>query len=272
MAGPMQLNRERIIEELRKDPGRSAKNIARSLGLDEDSVRKTIKKWEGTQEPELEKIMEKRKAYAEGGSQLVKVLRETPGASYQKIIIKLKAEAAKENVRDRDTTELFIELIGYCKKREDAELREIFLRHKKMGGWMPGGSSQNGIRYSEKVKEELRKKPERTNLELRKATGLSHDTLSDVLRKMKESKEPEALMLLAKRDAYLDGGAALAEVLRTSPGAKYPEIAIQLLEKTKKSYDIPKVMERLIEYAKKHKDEGLKEIMLKHKKAGGWMP
>jgi len=169
-------------------------------------------------------------------------------------------------------TELFKGLIEYCRKEEDGALRETLLRHKKAGGWMPGAESTGGIRHPEKVMEELRKSPGKTNRELGKSIGLSQDTLREVLRKMRESKDTEIVMLLARREAYANGGGALAEALRTNPGAKYPEIASQMAQKTGKIHNIAKIFIGLAYHCKKHHDREVMGILIAHKKAGGWMP
>jgi len=69
-------SRELLLEALKKDPGRSAKNLARSLGVTDDMVRKMIRGMESSEAPEMKKLMAKRKAHTEGGAQLVRVLRE----------------------------------------------------------------------------------------------------------------------------------------------------------------------------------------------------
>ena len=267
-----QTNLEKIIEELKQDPGRSAKNIGKRLGVAESTAISVISKLAESEEPEIKKLIAKRKAYVEGGSQLAKILKAIPGASYQKITIKLREHTLKDGVRARDMTELFEGLIGYCREEKDTALRETLAAHKKAGGWMPGAGSLDGIRYSEKFMEELRKNPGKANKELGMSLGLSLDSLREVMRKMKESKDPESLMLLAKRELYLEGAAELVERLKASPGASYPEIAGKIAEKTGKRYNIPKLMELLIGYAKKHKDTEVRETILAHKKAGGWMP
>jgi len=107
------------------------------MGCSKGTVTDAIKWLEASEEPEMKKLLAKRKAYKGGGSQLVKILKNSPGARYQKITMELREDSAKETVRPLDTAELLRGLIKYCKECKDEELREILLKHKKAGGWMP---------------------------------------------------------------------------------------------------------------------------------------
>ena len=130
-------NLENIIEKLKKDPGVQAKNIGKAVGLNDYSVRKTIHRIKGSEDPELRKLYAKRQAYLKGGNKLVSILQEKPGLSYHTLGRRLKEKGRNARIYPEKLEKLFKGLIDYCKKHKDKELRKIIIEHKKRGGWMP---------------------------------------------------------------------------------------------------------------------------------------
>lgn len=128
---------EKVLEAMRKTPGKSAKNIGRAMDMAEGQARAAIKKLETSEDPEIKKLIAKRNAYVMGGAQLVNIIKATPGIGYQKITLYLRDASASEGFRPLDAADLLRGLISYCKEWKDAELREIILKHKNAGGWMP---------------------------------------------------------------------------------------------------------------------------------------
>ena len=128
---------EKLIEELKKDPGITAAKIEQNAGIREDYVRTLLRKLRNSKDKEIERLMDKRQAYENGGSQLLKILKEEPGISYRKTVRELKEKTAGEKMRAGHPIDLFKGLIGYCKRSKDKKIREIIVTHKKKGGWMP---------------------------------------------------------------------------------------------------------------------------------------
>ena len=128
---------EILIEELKKEPGMPIMTIERKTGFDRESVRRLLKKLEEIGNPETKKLLFKRKAYLEGGGQLMKILEQEPGIKYGRLIPRIKEEVKKHKTHLRNIDDLFNGLILYCKKYGDKKMKDIIVTHKKKGGWMP---------------------------------------------------------------------------------------------------------------------------------------
>ncbi len=129
--------RTEIIEKLEKDPGILVRLMAKKTGISQSSISNALIDLGKSEDPEIKKLCAKREAYLWGGSQLIKILKEQPGANYRLTARKLTSKMQKAKTRTKDPEELLKGLIGYCKKYKDEELREILIKHKKAGGWMP---------------------------------------------------------------------------------------------------------------------------------------
>ena len=127
----------KIIEELKKDPGITPKGIEKNTGIKSDYSRRLLKELEKTENPEIKEALIKREEYPKGGNQLLKILRENPGLTYNAAAAKLKVEIKKNKLYAEKPEDIFKRLIWYCKKYQDKKIREIIVAHKKKGGWMP---------------------------------------------------------------------------------------------------------------------------------------
>ncbi len=128
---------EALIKELEKDPGKPAISLAKSLDGSQSGIGLLLRKLQKFKEPEIMKLLAKREAYLKGGSQIVEMIKKDPGISYYSMNRKLKADGQKLRITVAKPEELLKGLIGYCKKYKDKELREILVKYKKAGGWMP---------------------------------------------------------------------------------------------------------------------------------------
>ena len=129
--------RTETIEKLKKDPGISLTLMAKKTGISQSLMSDVLRDLRRSEDPEIKKLCAKREAYLWGGSQLIKILKEQPGANYRLTARKLTSKMQNAKTRTKDPEELLKGLIGYCKKYKDEELREILIKHKKAGGWMP---------------------------------------------------------------------------------------------------------------------------------------
>jgi len=137
MTTTMRVHANKIIEELKKDPGKHTRDIEKTTGLAEPIVRKTLNLLEGSEEREVRKLMAKRAAYSRGGTYIIKQITKEPGSGYRQIDALVRESCEKDRVKRAETEELLEGIIDYCRKWKDKELREILLSHKNAGGWMP---------------------------------------------------------------------------------------------------------------------------------------
>jgi len=138
MSSETRVNAEKVLEEIGKDAGKTTREIGKTIGISDDYVRKLIRWLEASEGPEAKKLLAKRAAYARGGAYIVKEIKKEPGSSYRLINARFRTDAQKDRRNNKgDVKELLRGLIMYCKKYKDEELRDILLKHKNAGGWMP---------------------------------------------------------------------------------------------------------------------------------------
>jgi len=130
-------NIAKVIEELKRNPGRSMTMIARNIGVHSSSVTNILLQIRKLEDPEIKTLLAKREAYVKGGEELVRMIRENPGISYIGMTKKLKEKVISSRTTYTKPDKLLEGLIGYCKRYKDKELKEVLIRHKKAGGWMP---------------------------------------------------------------------------------------------------------------------------------------
>lgn len=133
----MMFHAKKVLEELKKDPGKHTREMEKTTGLREGAIRKILILLEASEEHETKKLMAKRAAYSRGGTYLAKQITKEPGSGYRAIDTVVREGCEKDRVKRAETEELFKWIIEYCKKWKDAELKEILLKHKNAGGWMP---------------------------------------------------------------------------------------------------------------------------------------
>lgn len=130
-------NKDKVRAEIEKDPGKTSRAIAKLLGMDDSTVRKKIHELEGLDEPADKKLMAKREVCLNGGAQVVKTIKEQPGASYRKITSDLGCNKKTLAVRIDDPDIIFKRLVKYCKNYKDKELRQILKTHIENWGYWP---------------------------------------------------------------------------------------------------------------------------------------
>ena len=111
--------------------------IARNIGVHSSSVTNILLQIRKLEDPEIKTLLAKREAYVKGGEELVRMIRENPGISYIGMTKKLKEKVISSRTTYTKPDKLLEGLIGYCKRYKDKELKEVLIRHKKAGGWMP---------------------------------------------------------------------------------------------------------------------------------------
>jgi len=130
-------NKKKLLEMIMEEPGKPVKDMAETLGVETSYIYILLRYLRKTKGPEMIKLLAKREAYLRGGKQLLDIITKKPGAGYRVIARELRLDSKKANAQPTRPEESFRNIIGYCKKWKDEELREILLKHKKAGGWMP---------------------------------------------------------------------------------------------------------------------------------------
>lgn len=139
MADQPLANKDKVRAELELDHGISISDIAKKLDMPQNSVTRILKNLGKSDESGDKRMMAKREAYKNGGTQVVKLIKEQSGANYRVIQTGLSMNKKRVQTRIDDLDTILKKLINYCKTYKDEELKKIFKKHLEEGGYWPNG-------------------------------------------------------------------------------------------------------------------------------------
>ena len=124
--------------------------------------------------------------------------------------------------------------------------------------------------------EELKKDPGKHIKQIADRLGTSEPYARQLLKKLQKSSDPEIQKLCAKREACLWGGRELVAILKEGRLTTYRSIRTKLRENTinagTRVKEPEELFKGLVKYCKRYQDKEIREIIVAHKKRGGWMP